>query len=88
MRTPCQRLAAPVLAAGGSSGHAEAGCATTLKVQYGGLNRIVTNLKIVAVDHRTVRDLNARTSQYVDELVAEVERKEREKAGAVAAPRL
>ena len=68
--------------------HVEAGCATTLKVQYGGRNRIVTNLKIVAVDHRSVRDLNTRTNQYVDELVAEVERKEREKAGAVATPKL
>lgn len=68
--------------------HVDAGCATALKVQVGSINRVVKNFKIVAVDHRAVSDLNARTSQHVDEQVAEIERKEREKAGTVAAPTL
>jgi hypothetical protein len=68
--------------------HVDAGCATTLKAEFGGLNSVVSNLKIVAVDHRAVRDLNALTSRYVDEQVAAKERSAREKADAVAVPRL
>jgi hypothetical protein len=68
--------------------HVDAGCMTTLKVEFGGLNSIVQGFKIVAVDHRAVRDLNALTGRYVDEQVAAKERKAREKAEAIAVPKL
>jgi hypothetical protein len=68
--------------------HVEAGCMTTLKVEFGGLNGIVSGFKIIAVDHRAVRDLNTLTNRYVDEQVAAKERKEREKADSVAVPKL
>ncbi|MEZ5514360.1 MAG: hypothetical protein R3F58_10870 [Steroidobacteraceae bacterium] len=68
--------------------HLEAGCVTSLKAEFGGLNGIVSNLKIVAVDHQAVRDLHTLTSRYVDEQVAAKERQQRDKAGAVAAPTL
>lgn len=68
--------------------HVNAGCATTLTAEYGGLNGIVSSFKIVAVDHRGIRERHTSTSQYVDELVAAKERNERKKADAVAVPTL